>query len=164
MGLAVARTIFRFCHGNPRVLATFLFALRFLPFMVWPLKPLREKAKGSETLRKDQRPLIFPVLTLTPYLPYRTESVAEKMLTNWFTFLLYKFLKVRMEHLVNHVEWGWGKDLSAWFVRTIACALGIGNTKVWGGWFHIWYTPIFCKTKLTIVTSLPILCYHHVNF
>ncbi|ETE56635.1 hypothetical protein L345_17654, partial [Ophiophagus hannah] len=23
----------------------------------------------------------------------RTESVAEKMLTNWFTFLLYKFLK-----------------------------------------------------------------------
>lgn len=25
----------------------------------------------------------------------RTESVAEKMLTNWFTFLLYKFLKVR---------------------------------------------------------------------
>lgn len=32
----------------------------------------------------------------------RTESVAEKMLTNWFTFLLYKFLKVgrleRREH------------------------------------------------------------------
>lgn len=27
-------------------------------------------------------------------LLYRTESVAEKMLTNWFTFLLYKFLKV----------------------------------------------------------------------
>lgn len=26
----------------------------------------------------------------------RTESVAEKMLTNWFTFLLYKFLKVRL--------------------------------------------------------------------
>lgn len=25
----------------------------------------------------------------------RTESVAEKMLTNWFTFLLHKFLKVR---------------------------------------------------------------------
>uniref|UniRef100_A0A671L341 Plexin-A1 n=1 Tax=Sinocyclocheilus anshuiensis TaxID=1608454 RepID=A0A671L341_9TELE len=25
--------------------------------------------------------------------PLRTESVAEKMLTNWFTFLLYKFLK-----------------------------------------------------------------------
>ena len=25
----------------------------------------------------------------------RNESVAEKMLTNWFTFLLYKFLKVR---------------------------------------------------------------------
>lgn len=29
-------------------------------------------------------------------LPYRTESVAEKMLTNWFTFLLYKFLKVSL--------------------------------------------------------------------
>lgn len=27
----------------------------------------------------------------------RTESVAEKMLTNWFTFLLYKFLKVTLE-------------------------------------------------------------------
>lgn len=26
----------------------------------------------------------------------RTESVAEKMLTNWFTFLLYKFLKVTL--------------------------------------------------------------------
>lgn len=25
----------------------------------------------------------------------RTESVAEKMLTNWFAFLLHKFLKVR---------------------------------------------------------------------
>lgn len=26
--------------------------------------------------------------------PFRTESVAEKMLTNWFAFLLHKFLKV----------------------------------------------------------------------
>jgi len=25
----------------------------------------------------------------------RTDSVAEKMLTNWFTFLLYRFLQVR---------------------------------------------------------------------
>ncbi|KAG5836097.1 hypothetical protein ANANG_G00250970 [Anguilla anguilla] len=29
----------------------------------------------------------------------RTESVAEKMLTNWFTFLLYKFLKVKSQPL-----------------------------------------------------------------
>ena len=29
----------------------------------------------------------------------RTESVAEKMLTNWFTFLLYKFLKVGEQEL-----------------------------------------------------------------
>lgn len=29
-------------------------------------------------------------------LALRTESVAEKMLTNWFTFLLYKFLKVSL--------------------------------------------------------------------
>lgn len=29
---------------------------------------------------------------------HRTESVAEKMLTNWFTFLLYKFLKVKLCH------------------------------------------------------------------
>lgn len=40
-------------------------------------------------------PLLF---VLFPPLPLvtdaRTESVAEKMLTNWFTFLLYKFLKV----------------------------------------------------------------------
>lgn len=32
---------------------------------------------------------------VTPHMSIsRTESVAEKMLTNWFTFLLYKFLKV----------------------------------------------------------------------
>ena len=31
----------------------------------------------------------------------RTESVAEKMLTNWFTFLLYKFLKVRSDNLYS---------------------------------------------------------------
>lgn len=30
----------------------------------------------------------------------RTESVAEKMLTNWFTFLLYKFLKVTDTYLL----------------------------------------------------------------
>jgi len=28
----------------------------------------------------------------------RTECVAEKMLTNWFTFLLYRFLKVSGDH------------------------------------------------------------------
>ena len=28
----------------------------------------------------------------------RTECVAEKMLTNWFTFLLYRFLKVSWPH------------------------------------------------------------------
>lgn len=27
------------------------------------------------------------------YQTFRTESVAEKMLSSWFTFLLYKFLK-----------------------------------------------------------------------
>lgn len=31
---------------------------------------------------------------ILPLSVSRTESVAEKMLTNWFTFLLYKFLKV----------------------------------------------------------------------
>lgn len=31
----------------------------------------------------------------------RTESVAEKMLTNWFTFLLYKFLKVTFKYLFS---------------------------------------------------------------
>lgn len=36
----------------------------------------------------------------------RTESVAEKMLTNWFTFLLYKFLKVgRVEDTFPALLW-----------------------------------------------------------
>lgn len=34
----------------------------------------------------------------------RTESVAEKMLTNWFTFLLYKFLKVTDIFVFNHTK------------------------------------------------------------
>lgn len=34
----------------------------------------------------------------------RTESVAEKMLTNWFTFLLYKFLKVADVSVFNHTK------------------------------------------------------------
>lgn len=38
-------------------------------------------------------PLLCPPAQ-RPFCP-RTESVAEKMLTNWFTFLLHKFLKVR---------------------------------------------------------------------
>lgn len=42
------------------------------------------------------RPLISPPDGFALCLPYRTESVAEKMLTNWFTFLLYKFLKVSL--------------------------------------------------------------------
>lgn len=35
----------------------------------------------------------------------RTESVAEKMLTNWFTFLLYKFLKVTFTDIHYQVKW-----------------------------------------------------------
>lgn len=40
--------------------------------------------------------LLFMFQMSFPLFPlcFRTESVAEKMLTNWFTFLLYKFLKV----------------------------------------------------------------------
>lgn len=34
----------------------------------------------------------------------RTESVAEKMLTNWFTFLLYKFLKVKLSQRCTHTD------------------------------------------------------------
>ena len=42
----------------------------------------------------------------------RTESVAEKMLTNWFTFLLYKFLKVggSLEYWNTTGGWGGGGD------------------------------------------------------
>lgn len=36
-------------------------------------------------------------------LVYRTESVAEKMLSAWFTFLLYKFLRVRALVLLLNV-------------------------------------------------------------
>lgn len=35
----------------------------------------------------------------------RTESVAEKMLTNWFTFLLYKFLKVTLNLFCFLLHW-----------------------------------------------------------
>lgn len=44
-----------------------------------------------------QRFVAFLPNLVFPFFPLhlRTESVAEKMLTNWFTFLLYKFLKVR---------------------------------------------------------------------
>lgn len=38
--------------------------------------------------------LAVEVMSPLPLSVSRTESVAEKMLTNWFTFLLYKFLKV----------------------------------------------------------------------
>lgn len=69
--------------------------------MVWP-ENLREQG--------PRRPLPLPPLSLgsdelllslsSSAVPSvtgdRTESVAEKMLTNWFTFLLYKFLKVRL--------------------------------------------------------------------
>lgn len=40
---------------------------------------------------------------------HRTESVAEKMLTNWFTFLLYKFLKVGLRDPVSGGK-GWGGE------------------------------------------------------
>lgn len=49
----------------------------------------------------------------------RTESVAEKMLTNWFTFLLYKFLKVTvlfpfMLNIINVLVTGFfDSDLSS---------------------------------------------------
>ena len=50
----------------------------------------------------------------------RTESVAEKMLTNWFTFLLYKFLRV--SHKMSYVN-SEGSDQLAWMhslIRTMS--------------------------------------------
>ncbi len=35
---------------------------------------------------------------------FRTESVAEKMLTNWFTFLLHRFLKVTHLRHPHHLH------------------------------------------------------------
>uniref|UniRef100_A0A8D0X2U8 Plexin-A4 n=1 Tax=Sus scrofa TaxID=9823 RepID=A0A8D0X2U8_PIG len=43
--------------------------------------------------RSDRLPLSLSCSAGSPATGARTESVAEKMLTNWFTFLLYKFLK-----------------------------------------------------------------------
>ncbi|KAL7986128.1 hypothetical protein Chor_011294, partial [Crotalus horridus] len=43
----------------------------------------------SDLIEKNLESKNHPKLLLR-----RTESVAEKMLTNWFTFLLYKFLKL----------------------------------------------------------------------
>jgi len=38
----------------------------------------------------------------------RTDSVAEKMLTNWFTFLLYRFLRVRGAPFLEQLPSIWG--------------------------------------------------------
>uniref|UniRef100_A0A8C2EJ45 Plexin A4 n=1 Tax=Cyprinus carpio TaxID=7962 RepID=A0A8C2EJ45_CYPCA len=60
-------------------------------------KNLESKNHPKLLLRSDNHGfvllLFIYLLTLFICLFFRTESVAEKMLTNWFTFLLYKFLK-----------------------------------------------------------------------
>uniref|UniRef100_A0A9J8AQ48 Plexin A4 n=1 Tax=Cyprinus carpio carpio TaxID=630221 RepID=A0A9J8AQ48_CYPCA len=60
-------------------------------------KNLESKNHPKLLLRSDNRGfvvlLFIYLFTLFICLFFRTESVAEKMLTNWFTFLLYKFLK-----------------------------------------------------------------------
>lgn len=50
------------------------------------LGPWRGTPWGTPPERTTPHPFCLP----------RTESVAEKMLTNWFAFLLHKFLKVRV--------------------------------------------------------------------
>uniref|UniRef100_A0A663LN59 Plexin-A1 n=1 Tax=Athene cunicularia TaxID=194338 RepID=A0A663LN59_ATHCN len=50
----------------------------------------------SDLIEKNLESKNHPKLLLR-----RTESVAEKMLTNWFTFLLYKFLKVSLGRAGN---------------------------------------------------------------
>ena len=64
----------------------------------------------------------------------RTDSVAEKMLTNWFTFLLYRFLRVR--RLVQH-----------WIFHALsASTLLIGH----------WRRHLACKDRYTVAPcSLP---------
>lgn len=61
---------------------------------------------------------LFPICFFS-LADFRTESVAEKMLTNWFTFLLYKFLKVRRAECLDEaaalihfflVRLSWGKS------------------------------------------------------
>lgn len=54
------------------------------------LSALKGSLRDSDTQVNKSLTFIFLLR-----FPLRTESVAEKMLTNWFTFLLYKFLKVR---------------------------------------------------------------------
>ncbi|KAJ8265656.1 hypothetical protein COCON_G00147550, partial [Conger conger] len=54
----------------------------------------------SDLIHKNLESKNHPKLLLR-----RTESVAEKMLTNWFTFLLYKFLKECAENKMTASAW-----------------------------------------------------------
>lgn len=59
-----------------------------VPIVLLGYGPHNKSGPCSETTSKRTAPC--------PFSLSRTESVAEKMLTNWFAFLLHKFLKVRV--------------------------------------------------------------------
>lgn len=105
-------------------LAIFPFPLRFWFLKIFVVL-LREIARQENRTKLREDNSDFPIITFTLCFPYRTESVAEKMLTNWFTFLLYKFLKVSMAHLVNHIGMLLGE-------RSVVLA---NYFSVWGGQF-----------------------------
>lgn len=71
------------------------------------------------------------------FLTCRTESVAEKMLTNWFAFLLHKFLKVQLKlshNLLLQVSMGYTlRMLLRWTMTLKYKHIHIPE------FYHIWY-------------------------
>jgi hypothetical protein len=72
---------------QPNKLKHFEFFMNTFKFLFYRIL----KTLLSELIEKSVEGKNHPKLLLR-----RTESVAEKMLTNWFTFLLYKFLRVSL--------------------------------------------------------------------
>lgn len=76
-----------------------------LPIQVVWDQALRSGARNS---REDLRTKLTRALGL---LPYRTETMVEKLLTNWLSICLYTFLKVR--NTVQHLgasAWLWSHN------------------------------------------------------
>lgn len=55
----------------------------------------RDRDRDGDRVLLPWVQVLGSVCDVCPPASPRTESVAEKMLTNWFAFLLHRFLKVR---------------------------------------------------------------------
>lgn len=76
--------------------------------VVWD-QALRSGARNSRSgVREDLRTILTRTLGL---LPYRTETMVEKLLTNWLSICLYAFLKVRnTEQHLGASAWLWSHN------------------------------------------------------